>query len=123
MTRAKKKKARAAGATGNGRTGIKVGTPLDLGTVREQISDRVGGAALNMVEGTITEAGKGHYGAMKYLFEMIGLYPSSSEEKSPEEDSLAKTLLKHLGLPEDPALKAEITKDCRAGAAGDDALE
>jgi len=79
----------------------KVRKPVDLQAVRQQISDLVGSQALNLVEITIAEADKGHYGAMKYLFEMIGLYPASGEEAPPQEDSLAKTLLRRLGMPED----------------------
>lgn len=43
---------------------------------------------------------EGQYQAIKYLFEMVGLYPGSAAEHSPVEDSLVKTLLQHLGLPE-----------------------
>ena len=34
-----------------------------------------------MVKTTMEEAEKGHYVAMKYLFEMIGLYPAATEEE------------------------------------------
>ena len=72
-----------------------------------------------MVEITISEVDKGHYAAMKYLFEMIGLYPAAAPEETEGEDSLAKTLLRRLGLPEEPMLEAETTKDCRLEPVGD----
>src|SRR5260370_39381266 len=37
--------------------------------------------------------------AIKYLFEMIGLYPDSADNDSVTGDSLARTLLLRLGLP------------------------
>ena len=54
------------------------------------------------MESAIDEADKGHFPAMKYLFEMIGLYPATMEEGTLEEESLAKTLLQRLGVPEEP---------------------
>ena len=64
-----------------------------------------------MVETTIEEVGKGHYLAMKYLFEMIGLYPGAAQEEAPVDDSLARTLLRRLGLPEEAMLESSVTKD------------
>jgi len=43
---------------------------------------------------------EGQYQAIKYLFEMIGLYPAAAEDESQAHDSLAQTLLEHLGLTE-----------------------
>jgi hypothetical protein len=85
--------------------------PADLNAIRQQITNLVGGQALSMVNDTIEEVGKGHYLAMKYLFEMIGLFPANGHEESPVEDSLAKTLMRRLGLPEEPKLETEVTKD------------
>jgi len=39
----------------------------------------------------------GQYQAIKYLFEMIGLYPAASQDESPMQESLARTLLDHCG--------------------------
>ena len=58
------------------------------------------------------EVNKGHYLAMKYLFEMVGLCPATTPEEAPQEDSLAKTLLRRLGLPEDSNLGTEVTSEC-----------
>jgi hypothetical protein len=41
---------------------------------------------------------EGQYQAIKYLFEMIGLYPVIAEEDSESQDSLAQVLLEQLGL-------------------------
>ena len=90
----------------------------DLAAVRQQITDLVRNQAVPMVEITISEVDKGHYAAMKYLFEMIGLYPAAAQEEGQGEDSLARTLLRRLGLPEEPMLEAEATKDCQLEAVG-----
>jgi hypothetical protein len=90
--------------------------PADLSAIREQISNLVGNEAVGMVETTIAEVEKGHYLALKYLFEMVGLYPTSGVDEGPGEDSLARTLLRRLGFPEDLSpveIKPEnpVTKD------------
>jgi hypothetical protein len=86
----------------------------DLAAIREQITNLVRDQAVPMVEITIEEVDKGHYAAMKYLFEMIGLYPAPALEEAAGEDSLAGTLLRRLRLPEDPLLEREVTKDSEA---------
>jgi hypothetical protein len=37
---------------------------------------------------------------------MVGLYPAQADDESPVEDSLVKTLLHQLGLPETPPAEA-----------------
>ena len=90
----------------------------DLAAIRQQITDLVRNQAVPMVEITISEVDKGHYAAMKYLFEMIGLYPAAAPEETEGEDSLARTLLRRLGLPEEPMLEAETAKDCQLEPVG-----
>ena len=98
--------------------------PLDLAEVRRQITDLVGSGAVGMVEATMEEAGKGHYLGMKFLFEMIGLYPATSTDDAPAQDSLAATLLRRLGLDEQPNLESEVTKgSTTTAAASKDVLE
>ena len=81
-------------------------------------------APIGMVETTIEQVGKGHYLGMKYLFEMIGLYPATSTEDAGEEDSLAAVLLRRLGIPEQPMPETGVTEDSRAAAGpAEDSLE
>jgi len=106
--------------TGKGRSRSKKSTAaqqhslkrVDLSVVQEQITNLVGNRAVEMVETTIEEVGKGHYLAMKCLFELIGLSPATTPEEAPEEDSLAKILLRRLKLPEEANPGAEVTKVC-----------
>jgi len=62
----------------------------DFEAVRKKINMLVGGQVVGLVQSAIAEADKGHFAAMKYLFEMIGLHPTNGEEV-PGDDSLAKT--------------------------------
>ena len=41
---------------------------------------------------------EGQYQAIKYLFEMIGLYPAAIDDESQAQSSLTQTLLDHLGI-------------------------
>ena len=111
MSKAKASKARKSPA--KARSGPrKTPKQVDLGMVRERITNLVGNRAVKMVETTMNEVAKGHYLAMKYLFEMIGLCPATIPEEAVQEDSLARTLLRRLQLPEETNPGAEVTKDC-----------
>ena len=99
--------------------------PVDLEAIRKEIASIVSGEAISMVETTMDEVGKGHYAAMKFLFEMIGLYPVSGPTEPAGADSLASQLFRRLGLPEEAKPETEVTK---AGAtepmaAAEDAVE
>lgn len=97
---------------------------MDLPEIRRQITDLVGNGAVGMVKTTMEEVGKGHYLGMKYLFEMIGLYPPTAAADAAVEDSLAATLLRRLGLAEEPPAEPGVTKDSTsATAAAEDVLE
>jgi hypothetical protein len=87
---------------------------VDLAVVRGQITNLVGNRAVKMVTTTMNEVDKGHYLAMKYLFEMIGLCPATAPEGPPPEYSLAKTLLRRLRLPEETDPGTEVTQECAA---------
>lgn len=97
---------------------------MDLAEIRRQITELVGNGAVGMVESTMEEVGKGHYLGMKYLFEMIGLYPATAADDAPIENTLAAILLRRLGLPEEPMPEPRVTKDSEATpSASEDVLE
>ena len=97
---------------------------MDLAEIRRQITALVGNGAVGMVESTMEQVGKGHYLGMKYLFEMIGLYPATAADDAPTEDTLAAILLRRLGLLEAPMPELRVTKDSEAAAAvSEDVLE
>jgi hypothetical protein len=82
---------------------------VDLVALRQQITALVGNDAVRMVAETIEQVHQGHYQALKYLFEMVGLYPATAPQGTPGADSLAATLLNYLGVAE-PAKRPEVTR-------------
>jgi hypothetical protein len=87
----------------------------DFAALRQQIRNRVGQEALGMVEATIDAVNNGQYAALKYLFEAVGLFPSDVQSETQQQDTLAPTLLRALGLPEVPVPDNAITKDSAQG--------
>jgi hypothetical protein len=82
--------------------------PQELAALRRQITELVVQNAVPMVQQAIDAVrDEGQYQAMKYLFEMIGLYPAIAHDESPEQDSLARILLAELGLPGTDEIEAE----------------
>lgn len=122
----KKAKLRSGTAGSKGRPTARPGQPeaIDLAEIRRRITGLVSSGAVGMVENTIEEVGKGHYLGMKYLFEMIGLYPASPTEDTSTQDSMAATLMRRLGIPEAPMPEPAVTKESSAsGADAGDGLE
>lgn len=99
--------------------------PADLAAVRKDISEVVGSEAVRMVRRIIAEVDISHYTAMKYLFELAGLYPATTQEETGGDNSLAKTLLRRLCLEEGPVPESAVTKDwgTEATASPADAVE
>ena len=80
----------------------------ELSELRRKISELVTQNAVPMVQQAIDAVREeGQYQAMKYLFEMIGLYPAVAQEDSESQESLAQLLLDQLGLPPIQAGKPE----------------
>ena len=76
----------------------------ELSELRRKISELVAQNAVPMVQQAIDAVREeGQYQAIKYLFEMIGLYPAVAQDLE-SQDSLAQVLLEQLGLaPIQPA--------------------
>lgn len=71
----------------------------DLPALRQKITELIAQNAVNMVQRAIESVNEeGQYQAIKYLFEMIGLYPASDGSGEEVEESLAQRLLQNLGL-------------------------
>ena len=71
----------------------------DLSALRRRITDLVARNAVSMVQQAIDAVKEeGQYQAIKYLFEMIGLYPAATDDESEAQSSLTQTLLDHLGI-------------------------
>ena len=82
----------------------------NLAELRTRITGLVAHNAVAMVQCAIDGVmEEGQYQAIKYLFEMVGIYPAVGSEAGQAEDSLSRILLERLGvaLPEDESLSAE----------------
>jgi hypothetical protein len=90
--------------------------PVDLKKVRQKIKRAVGNKALHMVQKILDEDGTLGYLAMKYLFDIAGLFPTGGAEDAEQEDSLAKILLRRLGLEDEIKTGSEVTKETQASA-------
>lgn len=83
----------------------------DVGTLRQEIEDLIKREAVPMVECAIGEAKEGNFAAMKYLFDMGGLFPGTVKPESVEDDSLAKILLQRLGMTDVTLGTSDATKE------------
>ena len=84
----------------------------DLSALRRRVTELVARNAVAMVQQAIDAVKEeGQYQAIKYLFEMIGLYPAVAGDEDEAQSSLAQTLLDQLGLDADieerPAKKSQ----------------
>jgi hypothetical protein len=103
-----KAKSKTAAAKGAKKSSRKDKNAVDLVEVRKDITNIVGAGASEMTKAMVDEALKGELAPVRYLFEVAGLYPAAGDAAvKPEEDSLARTLLRRLGLPEDPVIVPE----------------
>jgi len=98
--------------------------------VRENITKMVQNEAEKLAQAVMGVGMTGQLAPVKYLFEMAHLYPKADDgsEATKEEDSLAKTLLDRLNIPDTPvagededvvvipAKKAEVKADQPEGA-------
>jgi hypothetical protein len=77
----------------------------DPAQVREQLAGMVKSKAKGITKELVDHAMHGELGPAKYLLEMAGVYPATSEDgqTTQEEDCLAKTLLDRLNVPHKPA--------------------
>ena len=72
-----------------------------LPELRQKITNLVARNAVAMVQCAIDGVmEEGQYQAIKYLFEMVGIYPAVSGENAAPEDTLSKVLLRQLGIEE-----------------------
>jgi hypothetical protein len=82
--------------------GGEAGESLTIDALRPQITKLVANAALDMVSTTIKQVKEGQYQALKYLFEIVGLFPAVSTEETPQDDSLGAVLMSRLGISGEP---------------------
>jgi hypothetical protein len=75
------------------------GASPQLGKLRGKTTELAACNAVAMVQCAIDGVmEEGQYQAIKYLFEMVGIYPAVGGQTAEPEDTLAKVLLQHLGV-------------------------
>jgi hypothetical protein len=83
----------------------------DLAALRGKIADLVADNAIAMVQCAIDAVKEeGQYQAMKYLFEMIGIFPAAAGREESKHDSLSQVLLKNLGLADESLPQDEAAR-------------
>jgi hypothetical protein len=101
------------------KSGSKGKKKFNPAVVREELAAIVGDHASKLLTTAIEETSrKPNVPGMKYMFEMAGIYPAGTLPTQEEAEPLAKTLLQALGLPTDPNLQEEVTKDCELETVG-----
>ena len=78
----------------------------DFSAVRKRINDLVAREAVGMVDGAVDAAKDGQYGAMKCLFEIVGLFPAPLESVEDPGEGLVEKLLRQLEIEEAPELES-----------------
>ncbi len=102
--------------------------PLNLGEVRERVRRVIAAQAEKMTSANIEEASKGNLSPLKYLFEVLGLYPATAAEEpeAAESNDLARVLLKRFNFPfQGPADEepSEPSTEVVAAPVGDDSVK
>src|SRR5579862_1780986 len=79
--------------------------PVNIVEAREKVARLVSVSAPQIAIKVIKQAKAGQLASVKYMFEMVGLYPAK-EEAVPEgtEDSPAYRLLKRMASPSEPVI-------------------
>jgi hypothetical protein len=105
--KAKKKATTKTNAKKKGSTKSK--KELNPADVRRDIAQMVDSQATTMAQAVIDEGKKGQLATVRYLFEMAEIYPPSTDgsHATTDEDSLARTLLNRMGIPEEPIARDE----------------
>lgn len=98
--------------------------PVDLASVRQQVTNLVANRALKVVHELLEHIGRDNYQAMKYLFEMVGLFPVAVSEEASAGGSLTETLLNYLGgVSEGSSTSSKAAQPGQAGKVDNDAVK
>jgi hypothetical protein len=109
MTKKKAKGKTAAKPAAKKKNAGKDKQELNPAEMRNELAGMVGLAAVLMTQAAINEGKKGQLATVKYLLEMAQIYPLSTDgsHATENEDSLARTLLNRLDIPDEPIARDE----------------
>ena len=77
----------------------------DIAEMRRRVVAAITPSVVKIAKSVAAQGERGNYLGAKFLFEFLGIYPPPPVEKEPvdeEPDSLARYLLRKLGIPEPP---------------------
>jgi len=85
----------------------------DVTKVRRELAGMVKSRAKKITTAVLGHAVKGELAPTKYLFEIAGLFPASTDGSlsTANEDCLAKTLLDRLNIPDEPVVADQEDED------------
>jgi hypothetical protein len=110
MTKRTKKKASSRKKSSR----AKKSPAADFRAVRQQVKNVVCDKASAIATAVAEEVGnKAQVASMKTLFELVGLFPESAEEREAagDDQALAKILLERMGLSDAPAVNEEEARE------------
>ncbi len=87
---------------------------VKLREVRRRAVEAMSPKVTNIAKGLAKLAEEGNCQAAKLVFEFLGIFPPPEEEE--DDDTLARYLLRQLGIPDHPT-EEEITKVLKEGSA------
>jgi hypothetical protein len=100
--------------------------PVNLEQLREKVRKVVADKIDKMANAAADEAAKGHVAQLKYLFEVIGLFPATDDSTAEPEfgNDLAKTLLDRFHFPKSlPAEEEDDAEIAVPAGTGNDSVE
>jgi hypothetical protein len=97
--------------------------PADVPFVGQQVANLVANRALEVVRAILDQIGGGNYQAVKYLFEMAGLFPAHANEATSAPDSLTRTLFNYLGGVSEGSSGNKTAQDGRSEKVAADAVK
>jgi len=105
---------------GGSKPDSKARAPEEIQRVRNRVRNLIVDSSEEMANRVVQSVNEGgQVAALKYLWEVSGLFPDGAEAESPEEESLAKMLMERLGLPmEIPEEKKDVEGDVESETSG-----
>jgi nitrogenase molybdenum-iron protein alpha/beta subunit len=76
--------------------------PEELQDARNRVINVIVDSSVDMTKGAVRSVNeKGNISALRFLWEIAGMFPTSASDDVEEQESVAKSLIKNLGLYEE----------------------
>ena len=102
MAKAKKSTSRLRNACAAGEVSAVPKTPEDLQSARNRVANVIVDASVEMTESIVRSVNeRGSVLALRFLWEIAGMFPTPGVAPENEQESIARSLIKTLGLYEE----------------------